>query len=120
MEHPHGRFIYSAVLAFVVTAMVGCGNGESSTNSEGKWFDAGNVQQAYRAQIRSDALSAGKEPLEADTSCKTILAMAQESLSDSSSTGTIVQLMYKTCNDIGLTFQSQARCEADRLQVMCR
>jgi hypothetical protein len=120
MEHRREKIISSLIFAFVLTAIAGCDNEESSTNSSGKWFDAGNVQQAYKAQIRSDALTAGEEPFEADTSCKAILPMAQKSLSDSSSTGMLVQLMYKTCNDAGLKFQNEARCEADRLQVLCQ
>lgn len=120
MRHQNNRVVYCMLCAFVAAAMAGCGDEKSSTNSGDKWFDAGNVQQAYKAQIRSDALSGGREPFDADTSCMTILAMAQKSLSDSSNNGTLVQLMYKTCNDAGLKFQNEARCEADRLQVLCR
>jgi len=108
------------ILGVITAAAASCGNDESSANGDEKWFDAGNVEQAYKSQIQMDALDAGKKPFEADTSCLAILPIAQKSLSDSSNTGMLVQLMYKTCNDAGLKFQNKARCEADRLQVLCR
>ncbi len=120
MNYQQIKLIYPVMAAFVIAVMTGCGNGDPTANSEGKWFDGGNVQQAYKAQIRSDALSAGEQPFDADTSCAAILPMAQKSLSDSSGTGTLVQLMYKTCNDVWLKFQTEVRCEADRLQVLCK
>jgi hypothetical protein len=120
MEHSHRKIFYYLILGFVTAAIAGCGNDESSATSGDKWFDAGNVEQAYKSQIQMDALNAGKKPFEADTSCMAILPMAQKSLSDSSNTGMLVQLMYKTCNDAGLKFHNKARCEADGLQVLCR
>ena len=120
MKHSRNRIFYYAMSAFVTLAIAGCGNDESSANSGDRWFDAGNVEQAYRSEIQMNALNAGEKPFEADTSCMAILPLAQESLNDSSNTGTLVQLMYKTCNDAGLKFQNKARCEADRLQVLCR
>jgi hypothetical protein len=120
MKHSPSKIFYYVTLAFVILAIAGCGNDESSANSGDKWFDAVSAQQVYMSQIQMDALNAGKKPFEADQSCMAILPMAQESLSDSSNAGMIVQLMYKTCNDAGLKFQNKARCETDALQVLCR
>ena len=120
MKQLHRNILYYVLLGLVTAATVGCSGDDSSGSGGDKWFAAGNVEQAYRAQIQMEALNAGKEPFEADTSCKAILTMAQKSLGDSSNTGTLVQLMYKTCNDAGLKFQNKTRCEADRLQVLCR
>jgi hypothetical protein len=100
--------LYYVILGFVTAAIAGCGNDESSANSGDKWFDAGNVEQGYKSQIQMDALNAGKKPFEADTICTAILPMAQRSLSDSGNTGTLVQIMYKTCNDAGLKFHNKA------------
>lgn len=127
MKHSHSKIIYSVMLAFVAAVIAGCSNDESSatsqessTSSGDKWLDAGNVEQLYDAQIGMDAINAGKKPFEADKSCTAMLPMARKSLSDSSNVGMPAQLMYKTCNDIGLKFQNEVRCEADRLQVLCR
>lgn len=123
MKHSHRKIFYYVTLGLVTAAIAGCGNDESSATSASsgdKWFDEGNVQQIYVAQIRMDALNAGKKPFEADISCTAILPMVQKSLSDSSNAGEVVQLMYKACNDAGLKFQNKARCEADQLQVLCR
>ncbi len=116
------RQLFSHLTFGIATAVLAScgGGGESAADSGDKWFAAWNVEQAYAAQIRMDALNTGGQPFEADTSCKAILPMAEKSLSDTSNTGTFVQLMYKTCNDAGLKFQSKARCEAERLQVLCR
>lgn len=64
-----------------------------------------------------EAVEAGKS--EADMSCGAVLPLAKKSLSDSGS-GTVAQIMYKLCNNAGLKFQKEIRCEADRLQVLCR
>jgi hypothetical protein len=127
MQHSYSKIIYLVALAFVAAAIAGCSNDESSATSEepsmrsgDKWLDAGNVKQLYDAQIGMDAINAGKDPFEADKSCTAILSMARKSLSDASNVGTPAQLMYKTCNDVGLKFQNEVRCEADRLQVLCR
>jgi hypothetical protein len=120
MQQSHRNIFYYVILGLVIAATIGCSDDDSSGSGGDKWFAAGNLEQAYKAEIQMEALNAGKKPFEADTSCMAMLAMAQKSLSDSSNTGTLVQLMYKTCNDAGLKFQNKARCEADRLQVLCR
>lgn len=112
--------IISVILAFVTPAIAGCGNGESSAGSGDKWLDSGGVELVYEGQIRMAAINAGKDQFAADKSCEAMLPMAQESLSDTSRAGMDVQIMYKTCNDAGLRFQNKARCEAGRLQVLCR
>jgi hypothetical protein len=126
MQHSHSKIIYSAMLV-VIAIIAGCSKDESSTTSQetsmrsdDKWLDAGNVEQLYDAQIGMDAINADKNPFEADKSCTAMLPMARKSLSDTSNVGTPAQLMYKTCNDVGLKFQNEVRCEADRLQVLCR
>lgn len=120
MQHSRNKVFYSAILSFVAAALPGCSNDESSEKSGGKWFDAGGVELLYDAQIRMDAVNAGKDQFAADKSCAAMLPMAKNSLSDSSSAGMDVQVMYKTCKDAGLKFQNKVRCEADRLQVLCR
>ena len=120
MQHSRSKIFYSAVFVTLFAAMVGCGDDEPSANSGGKWFDAGGVELIYDGQIRIDAINAGKDQFAADKSCAAMLPMAQESLSDSSNAGADVQVMYKTCKDAGLKFQNKVRCEADRLQVLCR
>ncbi|MEQ9462919.1 MAG: hypothetical protein RJQ10_04630 [Haliea sp.] len=120
MSYSSKRMFSYAMLGLAAVATAGCGGDQSSANSDDKWFAAWNVEQLYAAQIKMDAINAGRQPFEADTSCKAILPMAEKSLSDTSNTGTFVQLMYKTCNDAGLKFQNKARCEAERLQVLCR
>jgi hypothetical protein len=120
MKHSRSKIIYSVILAFVATAIAGCDNDESSARSGDKWFDAGGVELIYDGQIRMDAVNAGEDQFAADKSCAAMLPMARKSLSDSSNAGTDVQVMYKTCNDAGLKFQNKVRCEADRLQVLCR
>jgi hypothetical protein len=114
MKHSRSKVLYSAILAFVITAIAGCGN------SSDKWLDAGGVELIYEAQIRMDAVNAGLDQFAADKSCEAMLPMAKKSLSDSSSVAMAVQIMDKTCNDAGLEFQNDVRCEADRLQVLCR
>jgi hypothetical protein len=121
------KFIYSVLFAFGTAAIVGCSDDGSSPESQepaastdDKWFDAGGVELIYDGQIRMDAINAGKDQFAADKSCAAMLPMAQKSLSDSSNAGTDVQVMYKTCNDAGLKFQNKVRCEAGRLQVLCR
>jgi len=120
MKHSRSRLTYIAMLAFVTVAMEGCGKDESSARSDDKWLDAGGVELIYDGQIRIDAINAGKDQFAADKSCAAMLPMAQKSLSASNSAGMDVQVMYKTCNDAGLKFQNKVRCEADRLQVLCR
>lgn len=120
MKHLRNGILYYVIFAFVTLAIADCGKDEYSANSGDQWFDAGDVEQAYKSEIQMSALNAGNKPFEADTSCMAILPMAQKSLSDSSNTGTLVQLMFNTCNDAGLNFQNNARCEANRLQVLCR
>lgn len=127
MQHSRSKIIYLVMLVVVATAITGCSKDESSATSQepsmksgDKWLDAGNVEQLYDAQIAMDVLNAGKNPFEADKSCKAMLPMARESLSDASNVDTFVQQMLKTCNDVGLKFQNEVRCEADRLQVLCR
>lgn len=127
MQHSSSKIIYLVMLAFVATAITGCSKEESSATSQepsirsgDKWLDAGNVEQLYDAQIAMDVLNAGKNPFEADKSCEAMLPMAQKSLSDANNVDTFVQQMLKTCNDVGLKFQNEVRCEADRLQVLCR
>jgi hypothetical protein len=78
------------------------------------------MEQLYEAQIGMDAINAGKSPSVADTSCAAILPMARKSLSDPSNVGMPAQIMYKICNDAGLKFQNEVRCEAEGLQVLCR
>jgi hypothetical protein len=112
MQHSSSKIFLSVIVAFAIAATVGCGK-------SGKWFDSGGAELLYAAQIRMDADTAGKNPFKADTSCAAMLPMAQKSLSDSSNAGMDVQVMYKTCNDAGLKFQNEVRCEADRLQVLC-
>lgn len=124
MKHSHSKILYSMILAFVTAATTGCGNDESAAKSEqpsasngDTWFDANPIQQMYAGQIRMEAVEAGKS--EADMSCKAILPMAKDLLSNSGS-GMTVQIMYKLCSNAGLKFQRELRCEADRLQVLCR
>ena len=127
MQHSNSKIIYLVMLAFVATAMAGCSKDESSATSQepsmrsgDKWLNAWNVEQLYEAQIGMDAINAGKNPFEADKSCTAMLPMARKSLSDPNNVGMPAQLMYKTCNDVGLKFQNEVRCEADGLQVLCR
>ena len=117
MKHRQSKVIYPVILAFVIAAMAGCGNDESSASSGDTWFDANAVTQMYAAQIRMEAIEAGKS--EADMSCGAVLPLAKKSLSDFSG-GMVAQIMYKLCNNAGLKFQNEIRCEADRLQVLCR
>lgn len=117
MERSRRRTFYPVILMFLTTAMVGCGNDESSASSDDTWFDASPVQDMYAAQIRMEAIEAGKR--EFDASCGAVLPMANKSLSDSGN-GMVVQIMYKLCNNAGLKFQNKVRCESDRLQVLCR
>ena len=120
MQHSRSKIFYSVILALVAAAITGCSDDEPSASSGDKWLDAGNVEQLYNAQIGMDAINAGKRPFEADKSCTAMLPMARKSLNDASNVGMPAQLMYKTCNDVGLKFQNEVRCEADRLQVLCR
>jgi len=127
MQHSQSKIINSVMLVFVAAAIASCSNDESSATSSkpsntsnDKWLDAWNVEQLYEAQIGMDAINAGKKSSEADTSCAAILPMAQKSLSDASNVGMPAQIMYKICNDVGLKFQNEVRCEADGLQVLCR
>ena len=120
MLHSRSKIFYSVILALVAAAITGCSDDESSAADGDKWFDAGGAELIYEAQIRMDAINAGKDQFAADKSCAAMLPMAQKALSDSSGAGTSVQIMYKTCNDAGLKFQNKVRCEADRLQVLCR
>lgn len=117
MKQSRSKIFYYVMLAFVTAAIAGCGNDESSASSGDTWFDAGPVQQMYAGQIRMEAIEAGKS--EADMSCGAVLPLAKKSLSDSGN-GTVVQIMYKLCNNAGLKFQNEIRCQADRLQVLCR
>lgn len=117
MKHSQSKILYPVILAFVTAAIAGCGNEEPSASSSNTWFDANPIQQMYAGQIRMEAVEAGKS--EADMSCKAILPMAKDLLSDSGS-GMTVQIMYKLCSNAGLKFQKELRCEADRLQVLCR
>lgn len=125
------RYILTTVLStlFIIAfvSIAGCSNDDSSAKSpepsntsSDKWLDAWNVQQLYEAQIGMDAINAGENPSEADTSCAAILPMARKSLGDASNVGMPAQIMYKICNDAGLKFQNEVRCEADGLQVLCR
>jgi hypothetical protein len=109
-------FLYM-VLIFTITAIAGCGDGKSSASSSDKWFDAYTVQEMYAAKIKMEAVEAGKS--EADRSCEAILPLTQKSLRDSGN-GMVVQIMYKICNNAGLKFQEKVRCEADKLQILCR
>jgi hypothetical protein len=120
MQQSRSKIIYSVVLGFATAAIGGCSNDESSEKSGDRWFDAGGAELIYDAQIRMDAVDAGKDQFAADKSCAAMLPMAQKALSDSGSAGMDVQLMYKACKDAGLKFQNKVRCEADRLQVLCR
>lgn len=120
MQRLRSKILYFPVLVFLAAAIAGCGNDESSATSGDKWLDAGGVELFYDAQIRMDAVNAGKSQFEADRSCAAMLPMAQKSLSDSSNVGMSVQVMYKTCNDAGLKFQNEVRCEANQMQVLCR
>lgn len=61
------------ILGIVSAALAGCGDDESSPGSDDKWFNAGNVEQAYKSQIQMEALDAGKKLFEADTSCMALL-----------------------------------------------
>lgn len=117
MKDLRSQIYVSLVLTFVVTGMAGCGNDESSANSGETWFDADPVKQMYVGKIRLEAIEAGKT--EADRSCEAVLPLARKSLNDSGN-GTVVQIMYKLCDNAGLKFQSKIRCESDRLQVLCR
>lgn len=67
-----------------------------------------------------DAIDAGKDQFAADKSGAALLPLAQKSLSDSGNAGMEVQAMFETCNDAGLEFENEVRCEADRQQVLCR
>jgi hypothetical protein len=120
MQHLRRKLFCSAILAFVTAAITGCGHSGSPGGSGDKWLDAGGPELIYDGQIRMNAVNAGKDQFAADKSCAAMLPMAKESLSDSSNVGMDVQLMYKACNDVGLKFQNEVRCEADRLQVLCR
>lgn len=127
MQQTPIKTFYALLLAIALGAAGGCGgpdgaatNARAAAASNDKWLDAGNVELAYDAQIRMDAINAGKSQFTADKSCEAMLPMAQKALGDSSNVGTDVQLMYKTCSDVGLKFQNKVRCEADRLQVLCR
>lgn len=117
MKDLHSKIYNSLILVFITVAIAGCGNDESSEISGDTWFDADPVKQMYAAQIRMEAIEAGKS--EADRSCEAIIPMAKKSLSDSGN-GTVVQIMYKLCNNAGLKFQNEIRCEADRLQILCQ
>ena len=120
MQHPYRNSARFLIFALAAGTIVGCGSKESSAQSGGgKWLDAGGVELFYDAQIRMDAIDAGKSQFEADRSCKAMLPMAQKALSDDSG-GADVQVMYKTCADAGMKFQNKVRCEDDRLQVLCR
>lgn len=123
MQHPHRRISRLLIAAFAFAALSGCGgqeSSESSASSGDKWLDAWGPEQMYTGQIRMEAIDAGEDPYAADQSCAAMLPRARQSLSDSGNVGTVVQLMYKTCADAGLKFQNKVRCEADRLQVLCR
>lgn len=124
MQIAHNGIARSLMMAAALAATAACGgqgsSAEGGEKSGDKWLDAGNLELIYDAQIRLDAINAGENQFEADKSCKAMLPMAEESLKDSSNVGTDVQVMYKTCNDAGLKFQNKVRCEADRLQVLCR
>jgi len=117
MKDSYCKILYSVMLGLVTAAIAGCGNDESSASSGDTWFDAAAVKQMYAAQIRMEAVEAGKN--EADRSCAAVLPLAQKSLSESGN-GTVVQIMYKLCDNAGLKFQNEIRCQADRLQVLCR
>ena len=108
---------FPVMLGLLIVTTPGCGNDGSSGISGDIWFDAGPVQQMYAAQIRMEAVEAGRS--EVDRSCKKILPLAEESLRDSGN-GTVVQIMYKLCSNAGLRFQNEIRCQADRLQLLCR
>lgn len=120
MRHSCSKVIYTVMFSFIAVTIDGCGQDDSSARSDDKWLDAGGVEVVYDGQIRIAAINAGKDQFAADKSCSAMLPMAQKSLSDSSGAGADVQIMYKTCNDAGLKFQNKVRCEADRLQVLCR
>jgi len=117
MKNFHSKTYCSLLLLFITIAIAGCGNDESSAIGGDTWFDADPVKQMYAAQIRMKAIEAGKS--EADRSCEAVLPMAKKSLNDSGN-GTVVQIMYKLCNNAGLMFQNEIRCEADRLQILCQ
>lgn len=117
MKDIHNNIFYSLILGFIIAVIAGCSNDQSTPSSGDTWFDADPVKQMYAAQIRMEAIEAGKS--EADSSCGAVLPLAKKSLSDSGN-GTVVQIMYKLCNNAGLKFQNEIRCEADRLQVLCR
>ncbi|PQA87453.1 hypothetical protein [Hyphococcus luteus] len=126
MQHPPRRILPYLIAAFAAAGLSGCGGEKSSdssrpsSSSEDRWLDAWGPEQMYLAQIKMEAIDAGENPNAADQSCEAKLELAEESLSDTSNVGTVVQLMYKTCADAGLKFQNEVRCEADRLQVLCR
>lgn len=120
MQLSHGKIRFSLILALLSGAISGCDTQDPSGASDGRWFDSGGAELVYDAQIRMDAINAGKDQFAADKSCEAMLPMARKSLADANNGGTDIQIMYKTCNDAGLKFQNEVRCEADRLQVLCR
>lgn len=119
MQLPNGKIAYVLILAFASVVISGCGDGNFSGKNNDKWLDAGGAELIYDAQIRMDAVNAGKDQFAADKSCEAMLPMAQKSLKDSAG-GMDIQIMYKTCNDAGLKFQNEVRCEAGQLQVLCQ
>jgi len=117
MNYSNSKTLLVAMLGLVTATIAGCGNDETSTGSGGTWFDADPVKDAYAGQLRLEAIEAGRS--EVDGSCEAVLPLARRSLSDFEG-GTVAQIMYRLCSNAELEFQNEIRCEADRLQILCR
>lgn len=119
MSRSRVKFCSSLVLMSAVGALPGCG-GDGSGDSKGKWLEGVAAQGLYEAEVYVSAVNAGADPFTADKSCKVIVGLARESLSDPGKYITGIQAMAKPCNTAGLEFANKVRCDAGRLQVMCR
>ncbi|MEE4146873.1 MAG: hypothetical protein V2I26_18860, partial [Halieaceae bacterium] len=73
MQQSNRNIFYYVILGLVIAATIGCSDDDSSVSGDDKWFAAGNLEQAYKAEIQMEALNAGKKPFEADTSCMAML-----------------------------------------------
>ncbi|HZD51497.1 MAG TPA: hypothetical protein VE175_00485 [Woeseiaceae bacterium] len=115
-----GKRCRASTLICALAAVSGCSGAGSSGNSGGKWLEGTAAQGVYEAEATIRAVNAGSGPFSADTSCEAIIEIARESLSDPANSVTGIQAMAKSCNAAGLEFANELRCEAGRLQVLCR
>lgn len=116
MIHTNCRIFDHLVLATLVGALAGCGGGDSSASSDGKWIEAPDAFSVFQADAKLQAMVKKSGP--ADTSCDAVIGDAREILKEPDTTG--FKVIARTCGTAGMAFADDIRCKSGRMQVKCQ